>query len=320
MITPDFATFKRLAQKGNLIAVAEQIPADLETPVSSFLKLAKKAPHAFLLESAEQEERIGRYSFIGLEPEAILTASKGRITLTQKGRTSVIKTKEHLIGVIEKTLSTYRLANPESLPVFCGGFVGYLSYENVRDFEAVHLAPHRGPNIPEGIFFLSREFLIFDHFRKTLSVVTLAEVRSRKKLATLYQNAKQKIEKNITLLERPLHASHKPKNPAPINVRSNMTPASFRQKVQKIKNYIRAGDCIQVVLSQRFTMPGVTDDFQIYRALRSINPSPYMFYFRSGKLCLFGSSPELLVKKTGREAEVRPIAGTRPGGRPTAED
>lgn len=320
MITPDFASFKRLASKGNLIAVAEQIPADLETPVSSFLKLARKAPHAFLLESAEQEERIGRYSFIGLEPDTILTSSKGKITLTRNGRTSALKTGEHLTGIIEKSLSTYKLANAESLPAFCGGFVGYLTYENVQDFEAVRLAPHPGPAIPEGIFFLSRDLLIFDHFRKTLSIVTLVEVRSRRKLASLYREAGRKIEKNMSLLNRPLHVSPRRKTLRPLNFRSNITPAAFCRKVQKIKNYIRAGDCIQVVLSQCLTMPGVPDDFEIYRALRSINPSPYMFYFRSGKLRLIGSSPEMLVKKTGRDAEVRPIAGTRPRGKTPAED
>lgn len=319
MISPDFPAFKRLTRKGNLIAVMENVPADLETPVSSFLKLSEKTPHAFLLESAEQEERIGRYSFLGLEPESIYSSHEGKIFVTQQGRKHALKNKEGLLDILEKKLAQYKLANPEFLPAFCGGFVGYLSYENVQDFESVRLLSRKGPQIPEGIFFLTKELLIFDHFRKTLSLVILAEVRSQREARKLYEKAKRKIAERIRLLRRPLRLPAPAKNNR-LKIRPHASPAEFEKKVKKIKEYIRAGDCIQVVLSQRFSFPGVRDDFQIYRALRSINPSPYMFYFRAGNLRLIGSSPELLVKKMGRDVEVRPIAGTRPRGKTLLED
>jgi anthranilate synthase component 1 len=321
MIQPDLVAFKRLAKKGNLIAVSKTIPADIETPVSSFLKLADKEPNAFLLESAEQEERIGRYSFIGVRPEAVFSAIRNKIYLTRKGQTSRVVTNEDLVGVIEKTLETFRLANPESLPGFSGGFMGYLSYEEVQHFESIHLNSKRGRNIPEGIFFFVKDFLLFDHFRKTLTFVALVELPAgHKKPENLYYEALDKIDASIQALQRPLRlpASRKKKSPAVI--KGNMSKSFFKKKVARIKEYIRAGDCIQVVLSQRWTLRGVRRDFQIYRALRSVNPSPYMFYFRCGKLRLIGSSPELLVRNIGREVEIRPIAGTRPRGLTPKED
>ncbi len=320
MITPDIKIFKQLARKGNLVAVCETIAADLETPVSAFLKLAAKLPHAFLLESAEQEEKIGRYSIIGLRPRQIVIADEGQIFEEVRGRQRLLRGAEDLVTLIEKTLSGHKLVNPESVPGFSGGYVGYLTYENVERFEAIDLLPRRGPEIPAGIFFLTEDLVIFDHFRKTLSAVALVEIKKGARPEILYHEAVRRIHLHIQSLKRSLRY---PK-PAPDGRKlvpiSNMKPSEFRRKVRRIKDYIRAGDCIQVVLSQRFTLPGVRDDFQIYRALRSINPSPYMFYFKAGKLRLIGSSPELLVKKTGSEAEVRPIAGTRPRGKSQAED
>ena len=301
-LAPDLAGFKRLARKGNLIAVSASIPADLETPVSAFLKLAASAPHAFLLESAEQNETIGRYSFIGLEPAEIVTSEKYR--------------GQDILSVLENKLSRFKLANPESLPNFCGGFIGYLSYENVQRFENIRLKEKPGIDFPEAIFFLSQELLIFDHFRKMLSFVIL--VNGGKDAA--YQSAKRKIDAYIQKLKRPLRVSAAKKSSKELKFQSNTKHGDFLKKVRKIKEYVRAGDCIQVVLSQRFKFPKIEDDFRIYRALRSINPSPYMFYFRSGKNRLIGSSPELLVKKEKQRVEVRPIAGTRPRGGTTAED
>jgi anthranilate synthase component I len=315
MISPDYKNFRRLASKGNLVAVRRSIPADLDTPVSVFLKLAAKEPNAFLLESAEQEEKIGRYSFIGFSPSAVFTAHGREIKITGKGKQKPIK-KRALIDVLETTLRDYKLANPEDLPAFCGGLVGYLSYENVQDFETVRLRSQKpGPGLPDGIFFLTHDFLIFDHFLKTLSVVTLVPAKDGKSLKTAYAAAAKKMDKTIQKLRAPLRLPPPSKRTKPATVKSNTPHASFVEKVGKIREYIKAGDCIQVVLSQRFILPPVKNDFQIYRALRTVNPSPYMFYFRAGRHRLIGSSPELLVKKTGSEAEVRPIAGTRPRGK-----
>ena len=317
---PDFPAFQRLARKGNLVAVMESIPADLETPVSSFLKLAAKLPYAYLFESAEQEEKIGRYSFIGLEPAAVFTALGGKVSVRRNRKAAAPAGSEHLLTHLEKEIGDFRLANPEAMPGFCGGFVGYLSYENVEFFENIRLARKKGPAIPEGVFFLTKEFLIFDHFRKTLSVVVLAGAGKGDNLKSSYENARRKIAGYLRKLRAPLRLRPPGRKIRSPSIESNMTPAEFIRKVGRIKEYIRAGDCIQVVLSQRFTIDGVPEHFQIYRALRSINPSPYMFYFRAGGVCLVGSSPELLVKKTGSEVEVRPIAGTRPRGDNPAKD
>lgn len=314
----DFAAFKKLAKQGNLVAVTRTIAADLDTPVSAFLKLAQKSPNCFLLESAEQEEKIGRYSIMGLDPQLVLSSSKEGV-LIETGGKRFEDTCCHITDIMEATMSQYKLANPESIPGFSGGFVGYLSYENVQHFESVKLEPRKATAIPRAIFFLALDFVVFDHFRKTLSIVSLASTRGGS-LKKSYQNAQRIIAKHEQKLRKPLSlkVSKPAKNAAKISF--NMSKQAYMDKVKKIKSYIRAGDCIQVVLSQRFTLPAAKNDFQIYRALRSINPSPYMFYFRCGKYRLVGSSPELLVKKSGSTAEVRPIAGTRPRGKSSADD
>ncbi len=319
MIAPDLVTFKKLARKGNIVALSETFPADLETPVSSFLKISQKAKHAFLLESAEQEEKIGRFSFLGIEPAAVFESSEKGVSITEKGRTRVLP-KTRLLDVIEKELSTRTLANPEALPGFPGGFIGYLSYENVRDFEKIRLSPKKGPGFPLGIFFRVEDFVVFDHFRKTLSVVILVDLGRSKTPEIAYRAALKQMDKYKTLLRKPLRLPTVTKGASLPAIRPNMSRNDYESKVRKIKEYIRAGDCIQVVLSQRFELEHHGHDFQIYRSLRSINPSPYMFYFRSGSFRLIGSSPEMLVKKTGRTAEVRPIAGTRPRGATEKQD
>lgn len=315
MITPSLADFKKLNRKGNLIAISRILPADMETPVSSFLKLAQHEPYSFLLESAEQEEKIGRYSIIGLNPEAILSAQRNKIFLTRRGKTNQVVTRETIVGIIEKMMKTYTLANPEALPGFCGGFVGFLSYEQVEHFESVKLGSKKGVEAPQSVFFLCQEFVVFDHFRKTIALVSIVDAKNKKQAAVNYRSALKRLQTLSSKLNRPLKISSEKKSRSSVfSIQSNTTPAEFKKKVQRVKEYIRAGDCIQVVLSQRFSLPKLKNDFQIYRALRSINPSPYMFYFRCKDFKLIGSSPELLVRNHGRDAEVRPIAGTRPRG------
>ena len=321
MIDQDFSRFRQLARKGNLVAVTGTIPADLETPVSSFLKTAGSAPNVFLLESAEQEEHVGRFSIIGLEPREILMADAGKALYEIRGSRRRRLTEKNILNLLKARMKQYRLANREDIPGFTGGYVGYLSYENVEDFEDIRLTVHKKESAPKAVYFLCHDFLIFDHFRKQLKIVSMAEVSSAKELKKAYDSAVRKIRSVSRDLSEPLRfrSSGKAKHAA-VKASANMTRGQFESKVKRIREYIRAGDCIQVVLSQRFTMANKKDDFQIYRALRSINPSPYMFYFRFGELRLVGSSPEVLVKKTGGEAEVRPIAGTRSRGRSPAED
>lgn len=301
----DFKTFRQLARKGNLIALVRTVPADLDTPVSAFLKLSRKEDHAFLLESAEQEEKIGRYSIMGISPALVLGPADCSAGITD---------------AIEARIKNMKLANPEALPGFSGGFVGYLAYENVQQFDTIHFKKQKTSPVPEAIFFLVYDFVVFDHFRKTLSVVSIVHAQKKADLKKLYATAVSKIESTIKKLRLPLTLAQSGKEKGELAVEFNTAKKDFIKNVQKIKSYIRAGDCIQVVLSQRLTLPAPQNDFQIYRALRSINPSPYMFYFKSGKYRLIGSSPEMLVKKQGNIAEVRPIAGTRPRGKTTTED
>lgn len=316
MIT--YSEFKKLCRKGNLAAVSKTIPADLETPVSCFLKLADSKRHAFFLESAEQGEKTGRYSFIGSDPCAVFENSSDAVTVTENGKTVHLPAEADFMDLLEKRLHFFKLANPEELPNFCGGFVGYLSYENVRKFETIHLKKAPGPEVPEALFFLTREFVVFDHFRKTLSIVVLADTSNP---SQSYAAAQKKIDQQLARLKTPLKIKRSPRQKIDTSkLHSNITPKEFYDKVKKVQSYIRAGDCIQVVLSQRFSFPHLENDFQIYRALRSVNPSPYMFYFKSGHRRLIGSSPEMLVRKKGLDAEVRPIAGTRPRGKTPQED
>jgi len=321
MIGPDLTQFKKMARKGNYVAVTATIPADLETPVSSFLKAAGKDKDAFLLESAEQEEHIGRYSIIGIDPSLTVAAGEDGVIYEITGKQKrYLGPRGDITQWIQKYMDRCKLANPEDLQGFGGGFVGYLGYENVEHFEKIKLKALPGPSLPQAVFFLCQDLLIFDHFRKQLLVATLADVSSTASLLTVYKTAVRRIQSLIDRMQTPLKMSQGTKKSGPLRIKSNMSRKAYESKVKRIKEYIRAGDCIQVVLSQRFTMPLNGNDFQIYRALRSINPSPYMFYFRFGELRLVGSSPELLVKKTGQTAEVRPIAGTRPRGKDKAED
>ncbi len=314
------AQFRALSRRGSRVAVTRTIPCDLETPVSCFLKLTGKGSDGFLLESAEQEEKIGRYSFIGCAPSERLTARGAVIEHVAGRRKKNLPRGTLLCDVLEKTLNACKLANPEALPDFCGGWVGYFGYENVASFESIKLVKKPGPGLPDGLFFLVNEFVVFDHFRKTLTLAAIVPAASGTAAARAYRSALRILDGFERLLQKPLKRKKVSAKSAAAKFISNLTRAQFVAKVKRIKQYVLAGDCIQVVLSQRFKMAAVHDDFQIYRALRSINPSPHMFYFRSGKIRLIGSSPELLVKKQGMTAEVRPIAGTRPRGRTPQED
>jgi len=322
MIQPDFSGFLRASRKDHWVAVTGTLLADLETPVSSFLKVAATRPNAFLLESAEQSESIGRYSIIGVDPpEVWIQEAGGTILCRRANRTKKIAENGDLTAIIRGRMKEFKVANPSALEGFAGGYVGFLSYENVETFEDIHLRPLPGPKTPRGVFFLCHEFLVFDHFRKQLRIVTMVPAaKGRAAAARQYQKARRRIQALAARLSKQLRVSTLRHKSGRVRLVSNMTRTGYQARVRKIKEYIRAGDIIQAVLSQRFTMTGHRDDFQIYRSLRSINPSPYMFYFRCGDLRLVGTSPELLVKKQGTLAEVRPIAGTRPRGRTPEED
>lgn len=321
-IKPSLQEFVRLSKKGNLIPVSFEFPADLETPVSVFLKLGRQKENSFLLESVELGERLGRYSFLGFDPDAVLKSEKGQYSLTKQGKTQNLRSNHSLLELIEGIMRCYNLVGGSDLPNFVGGFVGYIGYELVQQFEDVKLKAKPGLSVPDAVLFFARNIVVFDHLKHHAKVVHLAHVNKKPEL--VYKEAKQ----TLTEIESKLKASIKIGQELPpekinnqsLNLKSNMTRSKFEGMVRKAKSYIRAGDIVQVVLSQRFDAGKIEDDFQLYRNLRSLNPSPYMFYFKHGKFSLVGSSPEMLTRKTGTTIEVKPIAGTRPRGKNTKED
>ena len=311
--TPSLDEARALATQGNLAPVYREVPADLETPVSVFLKVAR-GKHSFLLESVEGGERLARYSFIGTEPYRVLRSG-----------TNVARNEEpgDPLVPIEKELSRFQVAPVPGLPRFHGGAVGYLSYEVVRHFEPRVASAETDPlGLPEAIFLFTDTLLVFDHLRHVIKVV--AHLRLDGDIEAAYRQAAWRIDELVGRLSQPL-ASLPYRRVAPIEaeaaqVSSNMSRQTYEEQVERIKQYIVAGDCIQTVFSQRFSRPTQAHPFDCYRALRAINPSPYMYYLELGDAQIVGASPELLVRVEDGAIDYHPIAGTRPRGRDEAED
>ncbi|MBI4373019.1 MAG: anthranilate synthase component I [Candidatus Omnitrophica bacterium] len=306
-----YGEFKKSAKRGNVIPVVMELPADLETPVSIFLKLALKKPHAFLLESVELEEKLGRFSLIGMDPSIILDYQNNRCRVFEEKKHTFMNS--HLLAVIQNFLKRFKLASA-NLPPLVGGFVGYIGYEMVQQFEDIQLKTKKGLPLPDALLLFPTNLIAFDHIRHQLKLIHLAVIKGSVQAA--YQNAIRELKLMERKLRNPISENSKSLRGArkEINLRSNIGQRRFEQIVQAAKRHIRAGDCIQIVLSHRFSLGLVPNDFKLYRALRSLNPSPYMFYFKHRDLSLIGSSPEMLAKKTRQIAEIRPIAGTRPRG------
>ena len=321
---PSRKEFAEKAKKGNLIPVYREMLADLETPVSAFMKIDKDS-YSFLLESVEGCEKIARYSFLGTNPSIIFKSKGNRIEIIRGKKKESFITEKDPIFEIKNLMKGYRFIPVKGLPRFCGGFVGYIGYDMVRFFEKL---PERGLddlNVEDSIFVLTDTLLIFDHVYKRLKIVSNAHVTGRAESA--YDEAMDKIEKIVHRLKSPLTvrlsekgASRKSPYHLKAKVKSNLTPGQFKEMVLKAKEYIKAGDIIQTVLSQRFEMKLNVTPIDVYRALRTINPSPYMFYLKYDDLFLIGSSPEIMVRCEDNNVEVRPIAGTRPRGREARED
>jgi len=321
MYRPSLEKVRSLAEQGNLVPVWRELPADLETPVSVYLKLRGEGP-SFLLESVEKGEQVGRYSFLGAEPAGILTARAGQLFLQTGDAVQPLDVpRADPLAATREILSRYRPSAVEGLPRFCGGMVGYLGYEVAGCFERVPRAPRPGLGLPEATLMLADSLVIFDHVKHRLLVLANAHVDGDPVVA--YQAAAEKIEAMVARLHRPLDVPpmRATEGGRPVRCPSNLEPAGFEAAVRRAKEYIAAGDTFQVVLSQRLSRRTGADPFAVYRALRMLNPSPYMFYLDlPGDLHLIGSSPEMLVRLDGRRAELRPIAGTRPRGTSQAED
>lgn len=317
-IEPSFKQFQKELKRGNVVPMCLNLPADLETPVSIFLKLAKKKDKSFLLESVELEEQLGRFSLIGMDPAVLLRHENGTSEVSKKGKIKSVR--QSILTSIKGLLSEYHLKTRLKLPSLVGGLVGFMGYELVQEFEDIQLSSKNGLSLPDSILMLPTNLVIFDHIKHELKLIHLVVHQESGSVKQKYQKAKRELMRMKSLLDCPVVANRTTQPARKIKMNSNLSKTEFESLVKRAKEHIRAGDCIQIVLSQRFALGRVSDDFQIYRSLRSLNPSPYMFYLRYNNFSLVGSSPEMLVKKTGLIAETRPIAGTRPRGRDKQED
>jgi anthranilate synthase component 1 len=324
-MTPE--EFLKLSAKGNLIPVFKEIPGDLETPVSAYYKLAGRRAYSFLLESVEGEEKIARYSFIARDPELIFTskAHEARILRFVKGKhkPEKISFSGSPLSVVRALMKDYRAVQVPGLPRFYGGMVGYLSYDCVRFFERLPDKTSDDLGLPDICLALTKNIVIFDHCHHTIKVVScvyLAKGDNHDIKIKKYNAAHKIIDALIADLRKPLSVPVSKRKSVKIAAQSNCTKAQYEQMVLKGKVHIKAGDIFQIVPSQRFKMDISVNAFEIYRSLRVINPSPYMFYLNFDGLQLVGASPELLVRCENGLVETRPIAGTRPRGANEAED
>src|SRR3954466_6957984 len=313
-----FEEFKELARRGTFVPVVKELVADLLTPVSAFLKIAEDADYAFLLESVEGGEHVGRYSFLGKDPFLILRAADGKTTIERGG--STVGSEKPLIDTLRRLMADFRSPFVPDLPRFTGGAVGYLGYGAASWFEPVLGDLGTSPDGADAAgFMLFDTVLAFDHVQHRILIIANARITADEDLESLYQFACAKIE----FLERELDRNLSKMRPAGGNgleFRSNHTRERFEEQVRAAKEHIAAGDIYQVVLSQRFEAEVGADPFTVYRALRHVNPSPYMYFIRMNGVSVVGSSPEMLVRVEGSRVETHPIAGTRARGRSEEED
>ncbi len=321
--TPDRAAVCRLFEQGDHVPVYRTLLADLETPVSVYLKLAQEGAPSFLLESVEGGEQVGRYSFLGVNPGGMITVQGGSVTVARRGTTTTrdLAPGEDPLHVIEAEMGRVRPVQIEGLPRLVGGAIGYLSYDVVRHFERLPATASHDLDLPDAAFLLADTLVIFDHAKHQLLI--LANAHNTGDPDAAYDDAVTRIDAIIDALSRPLAYLPGEEVPAPLDedLQSNLTRAQFEANVSAAKEYIAAGDAFQIVLSQRFSRRTSAPPFTIYRALRALNPSPYMFFLNfSRDLSVIGASPEMMVRLEDGVATVRPIAGTRPRGHDEAED
>lgn len=325
MYYPDFETFKRFAQNGNMIPVSREVLADTETPVSALIKFSSH-PHMFLLESVEGGEKWGRYTFIGTDPRAVFRVKGDEVFITENGSSRALPHNGDPLGVLREELRRFRLAPVEGLPRFCGGAVGFMGHDMARYFEPRSLkngdAPADDIGADTSAFLITDTLLIFDNVRHTIKVISCAVIEEGQDARAVYDTATSKIDSAIATLRCPPKKSSGPvRFNSDFRSRSNMEESAFKSMVEKAREYIAAGDIIQVVLSQRFEIErDGLDPVSIYRALRFVNPSPYLFFLKMEDTYLVGSSPEVMVRLEEGVAELRPIAGTRRRGRNEQDD
>lgn len=317
MFYPDFKEFEEKTKEGNLIPVYREIPADLETPLSAYLKLKVKI--GFLLESVVGGEKWARYSFLGGNPSVTIECKGEDLTIRRGNQKEKVRFEKDPLEVVSGELKKYKPVIIPGLPRFFGGFVGYIGYDVVRHFERLPDHRHKGLNLPDLFLIFTDTLLVFDNLTQKIKVISNAYIDD-KSPREVYEEAQEKIEGIVKKLRG---RAIPPKNKGvsgQCQFSSNFTKEDFLKVVERAKEYVRAGDVIQVVPSQNFQRDVNTHPINAYRALRVINPSPYMYYINTGRSTLVGSSPEVLVRLEGDAIEVRPIAGTRKRGDTPWED
>jgi anthranilate synthase component I len=320
-LTPSLDEARALARDYNVIPLRHTFIDDIETPVSAFLKLRGRGP-AFLLESAEQGQRFGRWSFLGFRPRAVLRLEDGRLEVREGDERRELDASDPFRAVADY-LSRYRVAPLDGLPPFAGGAVGLFGYDLVRTVERL---PDPNPDdigTPDMALMVSDALVVFDHLSHQVTILVNAFVGDGEEVDAAYEQAAGLVERARELLAEPVprgHAAPAADEDPAAAFRSNVSQAQYEAAVERAREYIFAGDAFQVVPSQRWTGPCPMEPFSVYRGLRVVNPSPYMYYLEWGDFAIAGASPEPLLKVTGRRAEVRPIAGTRPRAPTPAED
>lgn len=321
MLKPSLDEFCALAAKGNLVPVFKVIMADLETPVSAFYKLAENDPHAFLLESVEQGEKLGRYSFIGFNPSHIfICQNRQMIEVRGYEQTKHALSREHdPLDVLEHFMKRFQPVPVDGLPPFFGGLVGFLGYEMIQYFERLEFKNRDDYGIPDAVFYFAETIVAFDHFQRTISVIANSLIDGSPEHA--YQQAVQRIDDVVARLKAPLkQIPFGAGRTGPIDVQTNWKKEDFQKAVDSALEYIKSGDTYQIQIGIRGAAEISSGPLDLYRALRRINPSPYTFFFRHDRMCLVGGSPEILVKMSNRHVIYRPIAGTRRRGKTPEED
>jgi anthranilate synthase component 1 len=333
---PSASEFLKLSRKHSLVPVYRTVTADLETPVSAFLRIASEEPEAFLLESVEGGEHVGRYTFIGIQPYKKMVARGTRITVREGRRESAFD--GDIFEELKRALGGHTPARLPGLPPFTAGAVGFFAYDVVRQIEKLPSLAKDELGVPDACLMFFDQVLAFDHVKKEIHLMVTADL-TREAREGAYERAVRRLNKMEKRLAEALPVRKKKKPEGKLKITSRTPKAAFIKAVEKTKEYIASGDVFQCVLSQRFDcVPGV-DAFEVYRALRIVNPSPYMYFLRFGledrvqgsglrvqergkssAAHIVGSSPELLVRVHGREVEYRPIAGTRPRGADEAKD
>jgi len=327
MYYPSLDEFMKLAKQGNVIPVYKEINADLDTPVSAFYKI-KKNNYTFLLESVEGQEKIARFSFLGSNPSLVFKNKGNSIQIINPAGGKIKKIQsDNPLDEIKNIMKDFRAVAVKGLPRFSGGLVGFMGYDFVRFFEEI---PNKNPDelkLPDSVFILTDSILVFDHVNHTIKIVNNIILPQNKRLSgsdlrKLYKSGLSKIEAIDRQLKKPLVEKELEivSSKAVKQISSNYKESEFTKLVERAKAFIRKGDCIQVVLSQRFKIKITKKPFEIYRSLRSINPSPYMFFLKLKEVTLIGSSPEMLVRCEDGVVQTRPIAGTRPRGKTEGED